>query len=57
MLYRLKNLIEHANSCEACINGKWVPARPLNMPWTWRIPHAWGVLTGKYDAIEWPEGQ
>lgn len=40
-------------------NG-WVPARPLNHQlegWRQRIKDAWGVLTGKYDALDWGESQ
>ena len=35
-------------------NGQWLPARPLWSRWgRWR--HAWWVLTGKCDAIYWPQ--
>ena len=36
-------------------NGVWVPARPIGggFSWTWRWKLAWGVLTGKYDALNW----
>lgn len=56
-LKELQNKIE----CEtAYINGKWVPARPVN--WKYRtlkqrIKEAWYVFTGKADAFIWPEDQ
>lgn len=37
-------------------DGKtWSPARPMNRgePLVWRIKNALGVLTGKYDALDW----
>jgi len=42
---------------QACVNGKWVPARPLGLYGIrHRIALAWDVLTGKADALYW-EGQ
>lgn len=38
--------------------GDWRPARPLNHQvdgWRLRLALAWGVLTGKYDALDWQE--
>lgn len=59
MLYvwSLKELFEFANSNQALINGKYVPARPYGGPFSWRVKAAWKVLTGKADAFTWPEGQ
>ena len=58
MLWTLESLFQSANSCATEIEpGKYVPARPLNDPWGWRLEHAWGVLTGKYDAVKWPGEQ
>ena len=57
MLWTLESLINSVNSCATQIDGKYVPARPLLDPWSWRIKHAWGVLTGKYDAVKWPGNQ
>jgi len=38
-----------------CVNGKWVPARPLGYPsLRYRIRAAWLVLTGRADALIWP---
>ena len=39
------------------INGKWVVARRNKRKFVQRLRDALGVITGKYDAIEWPEGQ
>lgn len=37
--------------------GPYVPARPHDGPLIWRIKAAWGVLIGKYDALDWGPGQ
>ena len=45
---------------QAKINGKWVPVRPINhrvRNLRERLRDAWLVLTGKADALVWPEGQ
>jgi hypothetical protein len=43
---------------QACINGKWVPARSLVFfSLLYRVRAAWMVFTGKADALTWPEGQ
>lgn len=55
MIYTLKYLQHNDNL--ANINNKWVPARPLDGPFWWRIQAAWMVLTGKADAFIWPENQ
>ncbi len=61
MIYTLKALIAASkmNSCE--INGRWVPARPISWPGLrglkFRVEAAWLVITGKADAVVWPEGQ
>ena len=57
MIYTLKGLIESAMSTQTNINGKWVPARALPGPLSRRIRAAWLVLTGKADAVIWPENQ
>lgn len=40
-------------------NKLWVPARPLNYGGLRKklnqIKIAWGVLTGKYDALDWED--
>jgi hypothetical protein len=35
-------------------DGRWVVARPVWVSWH-RWKHAWWVLTGRCDAIWWPE--
>ena len=57
MIYTLKSLLETTVSLQANINGKWVPARPLAGPLSLKIRAAWLVLTGKADAVIWPENQ
>ena len=57
MLWTLRNLIDSTNETEKEIEGQWVPCRPVNVPWTWRIRHAWMVLKGEADAVTWPGGQ
>ena len=32
--------------------NRWLTARPIIGPLWWRMKDAWGVITGKYDAIE-----
>lgn len=39
----------------ALINGRYVLARPLSGTFRWRVKAALGVLTGKYDALQWTE--
>lgn len=56
MLYTIDDIRGSLNT-QAKINNKWVPARPFNGPFWWRIKAAWLVLIGKADAIVWPEGQ
>lgn len=39
--------------------GRIIPARSLNYTvesWCSRIRNAWGVLIGKYDALDWEDG-
>lgn len=34
--------------------GRWALARPLGMGGFWhRLRLAWGVFTGRYDALRW----
>ncbi|QJT71022.1 hypothetical protein GR7B_00224 [Vibrio phage vB_VcorM_GR7B] len=37
----------------------WVPARPYGLQGAYlktRLTLAWGVLTGRYDALDWKDG-
>lgn len=59
-MYNLKDLINSANTTQANINGKWVPARPINHTcrnFKEKISEAWAVFSGKMDAVKWPENQ
>ena len=57
MIYTLEQLVLNPDRVQTCINGKWVPARPLPAFFRHRLQAAWAVLTGKADAFTWPEGQ
>jgi len=56
-MYMLKELVHPKVNLDTYINGKWVPARPLDGPFVWRLKDAWEVLMGRADAFTWPEGQ
>ena len=62
-MYTLRELAHKDSitmSCQAEINGKWVPARGENYKFDsyWlRLKDAWAVFTRKADAFTWPEGQ
>lgn len=54
----LMETITTANSTQAEIDGKWVPARPEGyFSIRSRIRCAWMVFTGQADALVWPSGQ
>lgn len=55
--YSLRSLVENNHVTMKKINGKWVPARPINGTIKERILSSWLVLIGKADAFTWPEGQ
>ena len=53
MIYNADNLASWNTQCQLP-NGRWVQARPLRCaPILLRIRAAWGVFTGRYDALEW----
>ena len=61
-MWKLKDLTNNSNMNHACINGKYVPARPENfkkryMPFKQRISNAWEVYQCRAEAFKWPEGQ
>lgn len=56
-MYTMVDLFRESNSSQACIDGKWVPARPIPGPLLWRLHDAWKVLKGEADAFTWPRGQ
>ncbi len=57
MIWRLKDLIESARTNHREVwQGRWVPARPIIPDFgKLRLRAAWLVLTGKADAVLWPE--
>lgn len=58
MTWTLANLLQSVKEVKTEINGKWIPCRPRNYRFLMvRIKSAWLVLTGKADAVIWPEGQ
>ena len=51
-LYTVNDMFNMCDT-QAHINGKWVPARPIGVAGiVSRLKLAWGVLTGKYDAVK-----
>ena len=57
-MWELKFLMEWCEQNHAEINGKWVPARPVQFyNFFVRLYYAWNVLVGKADSFIWPEGQ
>jgi hypothetical protein len=60
-MWTLKSLREKEMP-QVCINGKWVPARPLNyqkahMSFRKRLRYAWEVFMCRAEAFKWPENQ
>lgn len=52
------HLVNTANNNQKDFGGMWFPARPLSCGGLRkRLIIAWRVFTGRYDAIEWPQGQ
>ena len=54
------NEIRETHTDRPSPTGRWIPARPINFrydPWLTRAKLAWGVLIGKYDALNWQEGK
>jgi hypothetical protein len=59
-IYKLENLAALAEgNVSSSVDGKtWVPTRPIGYPsWRTRLKAAWLVLTGRADAVVWPQGQ
>lgn len=61
MQYNLMGLLRDAQRNQCQIRGAWWPRRPSAPGGLFglkvRIKSAWLVLTGKADAVVWPEGQ
>ena len=54
--------LQDKNLPQTCIDGKWVPARPINyrrecMSFVDRVKHAWEVFTCRAEAFIWPVDQ
>lgn len=59
VIWKLKDL-QFSDADQTFLNGKWVPARPMNWmhrPLIVKFKEAWAVFTGKAEAFVWPEGQ
>lgn len=59
-MYTIKNLLKTIKETEVYIDGNWYAARPLTfdrISLLRRIHNAYYVLTGKADAIIWPEDE
>ena len=59
-MWQLKDLFKHCNETQAEINGKYVPARPINYTVRTlreRAKEAYEVFSGKADCFYWPEKQ
>ena len=54
-IIELENLYRSTDCSQACIDGKYVPARPIGyFSLSYRLRAAWYVFTGKADALLWP---
>ena len=48
-------LVKTGKSIQTSVNGKMVPSRPVSgYKFRERLSLAYGVLTGRYDALVWP---
>lgn len=59
-LYKANEIKHWSSDRVVSFNGKniWIPARPYNLSGLniiQRLMNAWGVFTGKYDALDWQE--
>ena len=54
-MIRLRDLLGWGHTMTEIRPGVWVAARPLAGPFSWRVRDAWAVLTGRADALSWPE--
>ena len=59
-MWSLEKLFKYSSETLAEINGKWVPARPMNWqyrPFKQKLKEALAVFNGTAEAFTWPEGQ
>lgn len=55
-IIRLRDLTGEVS--QTCVNGQWVPARPLGFYSLWHRLHcAWMVFIGHADAFVWPQDE
>lgn len=57
-LMTVGSVIQSVGEVAVKVKGSWHPCRPMGLD---DIPNrlrlAWGVFTGRYDALKWPAGQ
>jgi hypothetical protein len=61
-MWELPVLVQTSQDIKTEINGKWVPARPVNFTKQYttgiqRLKWAWEVFRGRAEAFKWPDGQ
>lgn len=60
MLFTIKQLIAHVQSTSGQVGNRWVPVRPLQLSGLGglkqRISHAYRVLKGELDVVDWKVG-
>lgn len=54
MIHKIENLHRSDSLADYGRLG-WLPGRPVGVPFSYRAYAAWLVLTGKADAVVWPE--
>jgi hypothetical protein len=60
IIYSLGDIRTSCAENTVCIDGKWVPMRPVGfcgLVIVMRLKTAWRVFTGELDAIKWPGWQ
>lgn len=57
MLFTIKQLIEHVQTTSGQVGNRWIPVRPLQLTGLGglkqRIVHAYRVLKGELDVVDW----
>lgn len=59
MVWNYEQIVDK-NVPQKCINGKWVPVRPINYQYRSikeKLKECFLVWTGKAEVFMWPEGQ
>ena len=57
-LWGIISLLDNLKSVSTKIDGHYYPARPMGVDsLSNRFRLAWGIFTGKYDALKWPKNQ